>query len=283
MEGRALAGLGLHPDAPAVAGDDAAADGEPDAVAGQLVAAVQALEHDEDALEVLGLDADAVVAHPQVPLLPLLGRADVDARRRGAAELEGVADQVLEELAHLVLVGEHRGKTVGGHLGSRQVAVEGGEHDALHAPEVDRGEGVAAALDARAAQNARHHAFETRGAAARLLEPAARLLAEAAIRVLVEQLEEALDLVERLAEVVRDDVADLLELGPRTGARNRRRRRLHLRARGGGGRDALALGHEARRDGARPLGLAAVPERGAERVGQPHPPGARLRHDAVGR
>ena len=63
---------------------------------------------------VLRRDADAVVAHREDPLLTgPLGR-DVDARR-AVAELQRVADQVLEELDELGRVGEHRGQVIMGH------------------------------------------------------------------------------------------------------------------------------------------------------------------------
>ena len=58
-----------------------------------------------------GVDADAVIADREGPfavVAGLLGR-DVDARRLGAAILEGVADEVLEQLAELQLVG-HEGR-----------------------------------------------------------------------------------------------------------------------------------------------------------------------------
>src|SRR5690606_23413819 len=61
MECGAFAGPRLDPDAAVVALDDLLADGEADPGAGILPLAVQPLEHHEDALEVLRLDADAVV------------------------------------------------------------------------------------------------------------------------------------------------------------------------------------------------------------------------------
>src|SRR3954447_5566233 len=50
-----------QPDPPAVELDDLAAEGEADARPAVLVAQVQPLEHDEDALGVLRIDADPVV------------------------------------------------------------------------------------------------------------------------------------------------------------------------------------------------------------------------------
>src|SRR4051812_36585838 len=66
-EGGAVARLRLDPDPAAVALDDLAAERQADAGAGVLVAGVQALEHAEDALVVLGRDADAVVGDADLP------------------------------------------------------------------------------------------------------------------------------------------------------------------------------------------------------------------------
>src|ERR1041385_5407624 len=107
----ALAGLGLDADAAAVELDDALADGQADAGAGVLVAAVQALEDLEDAVEVARLDADAVVLDGDAPAArPRLGR-DLDAAGPVAgAELEGVADEVLQQLHELALVADDGGQ-----------------------------------------------------------------------------------------------------------------------------------------------------------------------------
>src|ERR1043165_9905826 len=112
MELAALARGRAHPDAAAVALDDFLADGEPDAGARILAHGVQPLEEHEDALEVLRLDADAVVGHRDAPLARLLRRRDVDARHGAATELERVAHQVLEELRELHLVRLDGGQAV---------------------------------------------------------------------------------------------------------------------------------------------------------------------------
>src|SRR5262249_28629011 len=84
MEGAAAGGLplrpGTDPDAAAVAVDDFLADREADAGARVLALVVQALEHHEDALEVLRLDADAVVPDRYFEFFPARRAGDVDAR-----------------------------------------------------------------------------------------------------------------------------------------------------------------------------------------------------------
>src|SRR5882672_10274277 len=98
MEAAALARRRFEPDAAAVAVDHLLADGEADAGAGVPALVVQALEHHEDALEILRLDADAVVLHGDLELVVPLDRGYMDAGLRLAVELDGVADQVLHQL-----------------------------------------------------------------------------------------------------------------------------------------------------------------------------------------
>ena len=71
---------------------------------------MQALEDHEDPVAVLRVDADAVVAHDEVPAAVFTRGRDVDDRRRFAAELHGVADEVLEQLLELRRVGHDGGQ-----------------------------------------------------------------------------------------------------------------------------------------------------------------------------
>src|ERR1051325_6273319 len=107
-EGGAGAGFAGGGDDAAVAVGDAPADGEADAGAFILVAGMQALEDGEDFIEVLFVEADAVVLNGQLTLFGigiLIGRAGketledpgVDFDQRLSVwrlELEGVDDQV---------------------------------------------------------------------------------------------------------------------------------------------------------------------------------------------
>ena len=56
---------------------------------------VQALKDQEDALEVLRLNADAVVLDREPPHTPLMLCGHVDSNRAVAPELNRIADQVL--------------------------------------------------------------------------------------------------------------------------------------------------------------------------------------------
>src|SRR5918995_4801286 len=119
MEARALAGARLDPDAPAVALDHLLADGQADAGSRVLALVMQALEHHEDALVVLRLDADAVVAHFEVPLGIISSNTNMYPRDRARTELQRIAHQVLQELRELRLVGVHGRHGVMGHHSPR--------------------------------------------------------------------------------------------------------------------------------------------------------------------
>ena len=99
MECGALFGFGLNPDAAPMPLDDLFANGKPDAGAGIFAAGMQALKDKEDALEVLRLDADAIIVYTEMPGVRQVFHCYVDLRRAFAAELDGVADQVLEQLS----------------------------------------------------------------------------------------------------------------------------------------------------------------------------------------
>src|SRR5829696_6500129 len=84
---------------------DLLADRQPDASAGVLVAPVEPLKQDEDALLILRSDPDPIIAYREEPGTVLAGRRDVDTRRLVAPELERVADQVLEKLSQADRIG----------------------------------------------------------------------------------------------------------------------------------------------------------------------------------
>ena len=84
--------------------DDLFAGGQADARSGVAIACVQTLKHHEDSVEVLRCDTYAVIAHMKLPLTVLTGSTYVDGGSFGIAELDGVADQVLEELRQLNLI-----------------------------------------------------------------------------------------------------------------------------------------------------------------------------------
>ena len=77
---------------------------------------MQALEDGEDALGVLGIDADAVIADGQHPFVALLPGRDMNTGRRLGMELDGVPDEVLKQLRQQQFVMHYgRQRVVGNH------------------------------------------------------------------------------------------------------------------------------------------------------------------------
>src|SRR3954468_13455991 len=102
VERRPRSGCRLYPDAAGVAVGDPPADRQPDPGAGVLLAAVQAPEHLEDALGVSLLDSDAVVAYDDVPSAGVVDALDAYLGCHVVAcELDGIGDEVLQQLADL--------------------------------------------------------------------------------------------------------------------------------------------------------------------------------------
>ena len=64
---------------------------------GALFVAVQALKHQEDAVGELLVQTDAVVAHREDPFLTVPFGGNVNPRRSLAAELDGVAKEILKQ------------------------------------------------------------------------------------------------------------------------------------------------------------------------------------------
>src|ERR1043166_9050982 len=98
---------------------DLFADRQSDAGAGILLAPVQAVKYDEDALEIPGADADAIVPNAEHILAEIHLRADLYARRRPAMKLDRVADQILEQLRELAGVGDEFRQRIERYLGAR--------------------------------------------------------------------------------------------------------------------------------------------------------------------
>src|SRR5215467_7803174 len=96
-------GLGIQPDLATVVLDDLLDHGQADARAGVGRPVVQPLEDNKDPVGVLGLDPDAVVAELQQPVPAVRAGRHRNPGRRLPAELQRVANQVLEHR------GEQRG------------------------------------------------------------------------------------------------------------------------------------------------------------------------------
>src|SRR5574341_1244391 len=202
------------PDASAVALHHLLADRQPDAGARVLALVVQALEHHEDALVVLRLDADAVVLHFKGPFLGAFDDAHMDPGHGIRAELERVADQVLEELRELPLVGLQRRHRVVSDRGARfldrgaQVEQRPAQRRfARHRPEL-----LALGADARVGEQVLDQLLHARGAVDDVGHELARVALEAALVAPAEELRIARHHAQRLLQVVRGDVGELLQL-----------------------------------------------------------------------
>src|ERR1700687_2647545 len=107
LEGGTGTGLRFHPNLPTAVFDDLLADGQADAVARIFAASVQTLEDHENTLGVLRSNSNSVVGHAEQPIVTrFLGRHR-DHWWRLSPELDGVSDQILEDLRDLGAVGPH--------------------------------------------------------------------------------------------------------------------------------------------------------------------------------
>ena len=84
---------------------DLLADRQANARALILLVGMQASEYVEDLILELRVDADAVVADGELPILSVTADVQVNLRRRFTAELQRVAQQVLKQLGQLEQVG----------------------------------------------------------------------------------------------------------------------------------------------------------------------------------
>ncbi len=108
QEPRAFGVARVQPDPPAKVLDDLPAHGQADAGTRVSAPLVQALEDHEDPFGVLGLDPHAVVAEREQPERLVPGTGDHDPRRLAAAELQRVAEQVLEHRGEQRQLGQHQ-------------------------------------------------------------------------------------------------------------------------------------------------------------------------------
>ncbi len=76
---------------------------------------MQALKDHEDALRILGVNPNAVIPDGEEPLALFPFGPDMHLGRLLATELEGVADQVLEDLSQLSGIGQHGWEGGAGH------------------------------------------------------------------------------------------------------------------------------------------------------------------------
>lgn len=100
---------GLEPDLAAVPLDDSLADRESDSGALVFLLRVEALKDLEHALALGRVDSDPVVTYRQEPTAGLHSRPDVYLGSAIAPELDGVAQEVLKQLAQLGRIAQDGG------------------------------------------------------------------------------------------------------------------------------------------------------------------------------
>lgn len=206
----------VDPDGAPVELDDLLAHREADSAAGVGVLGVQPLEDHEHLVGVLRCDADAVVGDGEPPQFAVPVRRDVDLRRFArAAELDGVAYQVLPEHAHLGGVGEQGRQRIVGDLRSGLLDADAqlGQGPFQHLVQVDVLVGVVQPPDPGEVEQVVDEGLHAVRPVDRevdvLVGPAVELPSVAPL----EELGEAGDLAQRLLQVVGGHVRELLQLG----------------------------------------------------------------------
>ena len=165
---------------------------------------MQALKNHEDALEVIRRDADAVIADGEHAFRRARPRAHMDMRSLATAELDGVADEVLQELHKLSLVGHDGGQFVVRHerarLPDRDAQIR--PHGAQDAVDVYRLHRLPPGADARELQEVVDESLHPNRAVHSEVDERAPLIVELVAVATLEQLRVARDHAERFLEIV---------------------------------------------------------------------------------
>ena len=101
MECGTLLRFRFYPNAASMPFYDLFANGKPNAGASVFAAGMQALKDKKNSFKVLRLNTNAIIAHAEMPGIQIIFNRNMDLRRALAAELDGVTDQVLEQLGEL--------------------------------------------------------------------------------------------------------------------------------------------------------------------------------------
>src|SRR6267378_4672955 len=101
--------LRFDPDFSSIVFDNFLTDCQPHAVPGVFVTSVQPLKDDENQVFVFRGDANTVIDDRKLPMHALSLCGDPNDRRLLSAKLDGIANQVLEELHHLDSLGRDHG------------------------------------------------------------------------------------------------------------------------------------------------------------------------------
>ena len=219
VERRALPRLRDRPDSTAVPLDDALADREADPGAGVLARRCATAGTCRRCAR--GCSCGMPMPLSTTANIQRLGFSTAKIWTWGvaASELDGVADQVLEELDHLRRVGgQHREALATPPARRSRRSRPSGWRWPRRPPrcEVDRSERLRLGVDARVVEHVVDHRLHLVRALEQMGEVAAGVLVGRGRPVVGEEAPVAGDELQRLLEVVRDDVGELLELVVRT-------------------------------------------------------------------
>src|ERR1035437_3334664 len=101
MKCRTFPKFRIHPYSATMAFYDPLADRQADTGALKLFSAVQPLEYQEDALEILSLDTYSIVTDSNMPQISFISGRYTDQGKFRSPEFDRVGEQVLKELHHL--------------------------------------------------------------------------------------------------------------------------------------------------------------------------------------
>jgi hypothetical protein len=197
-----------------VAFDDAFADGQSNAGAGVLFAGMETLKNVEYALEILGVDANTVVAHGKNPTTRLGLGADMDLGRLFAVKLKGIGNQILEQLHELGGINGQRRQRVAGYLcaGSGNAGLKVAEGIVQQSVQWGGLEGSTASADTSEVQEVSDKAFHAGRAIGSTGNKLEGLGVDLSWEAALEEFDVAAHGTERFLKVVGSDVGELFEV-----------------------------------------------------------------------
>src|SRR5713226_9240325 len=193
--------------------DYSLADRQSDSGPGKFVTAMEPLEHHENPPMELRRHSDSVVAHRKHPLFAAPFASDMYLRRQLAAELQRIADKVLDDLAETTLASHDRRHRIVRNDGVSVLdrKLQNLEHLFDNFGEVNA---CACAVTARAREQQQivDELFHPHRAIDRKVDEVVGVGVELALVALLDELHVARDHPERLLQIMRSNIGELLQL-----------------------------------------------------------------------